>query len=158
MLLLTLIAVATAIATATASTSHSVCKHLGLELEGRHIQLVSCCLVKGLLLQHTGTLELILNTEPGWAFQGLAQPRAAFLVSAPLSVRAGMLPSVLAVPTHFLAMQVSTPCALHALERVQACLLKHSPGLYGSLVDPASAHLTLCVMTLPDATVVPPRR
>ncbi len=62
------------------------------------------------------------------------------------------------LPTHFLAMQVSTPCALRALERVQACLLKHSPGLYGSLVDPASAHLTLCVMTLPDATVVPPRQ
>ena len=52
-------------------------------------------------------------------------------------------------PTHFLAMQVSQAQSMvRAIEQVQTCLVEHLPDLSAALVDPASAHLTLCVAEL----------
>lgn len=54
-------------------------------------------------------------------------------------------------PTHFLALQVSqAQNVVRAIEHVQMCLVEHLPMLRDALVDPASAHLTLCVAELAD--------
>lgn len=58
-------------------------------------------------------------------------------------------------PTHFLALQVSqSASAIRALEHVQRYLVEHTPALRDAVVDPASAHLTLCVAALRDADEV----
>lgn len=58
-------------------------------------------------------------------------------------------------PTHFLALQVSqSASAVRALERVQRYLVEHTPALRDAVVDPASAHLTLCVAALREADEV----
>ena len=58
-------------------------------------------------------------------------------------------------PTHFLALQVSqSASAVRALEHVQRYLVEHTPALRDAIVDPASAHLTLCVAALREANEV----
>ena len=54
-------------------------------------------------------------------------------------------------PDHFLALQLSHhPDVSSALNNIQSSIASHSPHLKPSFIEPASAHLTLGVLSLPD--------
>lgn len=55
-------------------------------------------------------------------------------------------------PTHFLSLRVPHHApALAAIAAVQRALVAHSPGLQPCLLEPVTAHVTLCTMCLTDA-------
>lgn len=54
-------------------------------------------------------------------------------------------------PDHFLALQLSHhPDVTSSLSLIQSSIATHSPHLEPSFIDPASAHITLGVLSLPD--------
>ncbi len=75
--------------------------------------------------------------------------------SQPRAAHAGKRHQQRPQPTHFLALRVShSPSAVQAIERVQAALIAHSPGLAACNVPPVTAHISLLVMHLPDEQAV----
>lgn len=57
-------------------------------------------------------------------------------------------------PTHFLAIPLLSPSVSSAVQQVQTSLIAHSPELKRACIEPETAHVTLCVLTLKDKDAV----
>jgi len=57
-------------------------------------------------------------------------------------------------PTHFVAIPLLSPQVTEAIQQVQASLITHSPELQKACVEPETAHVTLCVITLKDRDAI----